>query len=75
MQIVWKKGNKSIEEDDATRVEVVITESGSTVIIKEAQEIDAGEYLCKVLDVEIRHTVEIIGKRTVQRISVKHVSQ
>ena len=75
MQIVWKKGNKSIEEDDATRVEVVITESGSTVIIKEAQESDAGEYLCKVLDVEIRHAVEIIGKRTVQMISVKPVSQ
>ena len=66
MQVVWKKGNKALEEDDVTRVEVEIAENGSTVIIKEAQESDAGEYVCKVSDVEIRHTVEINGKRTVQ---------
>jgi len=60
LQIVWKKGNKTLQEDDDIRVEVEMTGTGSTVIIKEAQETDAGEYTCKVLDVEIVHTVEII---------------
>ena len=33
-----------------------------TIIIREAQESDAGEYVCKVSTVELKHTVEIIGK-------------
>jgi len=60
LQIVWNKENRTLAEDDDTRVVFETTENGSNVTINDAQDIDAGEYVCKVLDVEIRHTVEIL---------------
>ena len=61
LQISWYKGNTTILPDE-DRVNVVNTENGSTIIIREATETDGGEYVCKVSSVELTHTVEIIGK-------------
>ena len=35
------------------------TDNKSTIFIKDAEESDGGEYICKVLDEEVKHLVNI----------------
>ena len=51
----------TVYEDEENRILVENTENGSTVVIRDAEESDAGEYGCKVSAVEIKHTVDILG--------------
>ena len=61
--ILWEKGNQSIVYgDDGNRIHVENTDNGSSIVIREAEEDDAGVYVCKVSAAELTHTVEILGK-------------
>ena len=44
------------------RVIIETVENGSRILINNAEESDAGEYVCKVLDEELKHVVEINGE-------------
>ena len=48
-------------EDDENRIHVENTDNGSTIVIREAEDDDAGEYVCKVSSAEPTLTVEILG--------------
>eukprot|EP00092_Neocalanus_flemingeri_P080969 GFUD01101059.1.p1 GENE.GFUD01101059.1~~GFUD01101059.1.p1 ORF type:complete len:393 (-),score=98.55 GFUD01101059.1:102-1217(-) len=72
LQIIWERANKTLAvgdtvyEEDGNRVHVQNTENGGTIFIREAEEKDAGEYVCKVAAVELKHTVQIIVRPEVE---------
>eukprot|EP00092_Neocalanus_flemingeri_P080971 GFUD01101061.1.p1 GENE.GFUD01101061.1~~GFUD01101061.1.p1 ORF type:complete len:406 (-),score=87.89 GFUD01101061.1:78-1232(-) len=72
LQIIWERANKTLAvgdtvyEEDGNRVHVQNRENGSTIVIREAEEKDAGEYVCKVGAVELKHTVQIIVRPEVE---------
>eukprot|EP00092_Neocalanus_flemingeri_P017182 GFUD01018583.1.p1 GENE.GFUD01018583.1~~GFUD01018583.1.p1 ORF type:complete len:378 (+),score=82.05 GFUD01018583.1:64-1197(+) len=74
LQIKWERANTTLAhsdtvyEDDENRVHVENTENGSTIVIREAEEKDAGEYVCKVSAAELKHTVQIIVRPEVEPV-------
>ena len=45
--------------DNDTRIREETTDNKSTIFIKDAEESEGGEYVCKVLDEEVKHLVNI----------------
>merc|ERR1719186_1814835 len=79
LQIIWKRGSQIIAlgdklyEDDDNIVEVENTENGSTIVIRQAEEKDAGEYVCEVsaakhTPVQLKLTVKILVRPEVEPV-------